>query len=667
MNTKIEWRMFVCLGVWMLTFLYACQTEQEKRINVVLDLAKENSRELKQVLQHFDDDEPKNEAAHFLVENMIYHKGYDQKSVHFMDGVYETHKNISERHDWRRDNLWEKEVDSFWYSNSMERLKNINLNLISDYSAIDSHWLISEVDSQFEAWALNPHAQSIPFELFMKQILPYRFVGNGYFKTNRHLYNERHQQLLSFYKEDFKGVIDSLSRYYNKIQHNNFAAIRMPVLRPQDLETIKRGSCDDMALFNCNLLSSLGYPVSIDFVPAWGNRSSAHSWNAVVIDGETHPFEPFYEEDRWKYKQAYSNKGFDPKWGKSRLPKVYRNTYHAVISDLQRDYMQGKMKDIPTFFKNPLISDVSDQYFDAKNIQLELPQSYATEVYCYLCVFSTDGWKPVQWGKINRGQVVFENMGSEVIYFPMIYTNGDYTPCHAPVLITDSGELVVIEPENKKESIKIRASTSFLFDSDIAHGKNMLRGARITGRKTNETEEVSLYAFTDSLDMWFNKWDIFNGKGLRYISLRVECDTIGLCELKFYDKDAKQIVPVSIKASLKSLKNGEVPEMITDTYSATGYKGVFESSQARSLEFDLGQECDVYGIECIPYTESFVVKDVLHTLYYWDNRWIKIDARLGNDNYLEFENVPEGSVLRLQRESSKERIFINQENTTIWF
>lgn len=41
------------------------------------------------------------------------------------------------------------------------------------------------------------------------------------------------------------------------------------------------GTCDDMAAFLALSLRAIGIPASIDYVPAWANRSSSHCWNVV--------------------------------------------------------------------------------------------------------------------------------------------------------------------------------------------------------------------------------------------------------------------------------------------------------------------------------------------------------------------------------------------------
>ena len=117
---------------------------------------------------------------------------------------------------------------------------------------------------------------------------------------------------------DFREVTDSLHRMYSDLMHNNWAAASMPIYNAASFEQVKRGSCDDKAWYNCLMMSALGMGVAIDFVPEWGNRAGGHSWNSLVVGGETYPFEPFWDDDRWKYKRIYNNECFDLLWGKFR-------------------------------------------------------------------------------------------------------------------------------------------------------------------------------------------------------------------------------------------------------------------------------------------------------------------------------------------------------------
>ena len=53
------------------------------------------------------------------------------------------------------------------------------------------------------------------------------------------------------------------------------------------------GTCVEKGVFNSLLFSALGMPITVDFVPLWGNRAGEHSWNVLVMNGKHYAFDPF--------------------------------------------------------------------------------------------------------------------------------------------------------------------------------------------------------------------------------------------------------------------------------------------------------------------------------------------------------------------------------------
>lgn len=165
--------------------------------------------------------------------------------------------------------------------------------------------------------------------------------------------------------------MDSLLYRYSYITHSNFYGTQIPILNVSTFEKLTHGLCANRCWYNSLLLSSLGMAVVIDFVSAWENRNGSHSWNALIIDGDTYPFDAFWEFDRWKYKRLYNNHSFNKWWGRFRLPKVYRRTFSTHLEGILKD-TRVKMEDIPELFKDTRKIDVSHEYFDTINVVVEL-------------------------------------------------------------------------------------------------------------------------------------------------------------------------------------------------------------------------------------------------------------------------------------------------------
>lgn len=143
--------------------------------------------------------------------------------------------------------------------------------------------------------------------------------------------------------------------------------MRIPIIATRQMEYMRHGLCEDRYWFNMVLLSSLGMAVATDFVPKWANRNESHSWNVLIVNGNSYAFEPFWNTDRWKYKKIYNNRTYDEVWGRFRLSKVFRRTYGAHIEDILRDSKMN-IENIPKLFRDIRKKDVSHEYFDTVNV-----------------------------------------------------------------------------------------------------------------------------------------------------------------------------------------------------------------------------------------------------------------------------------------------------------
>jgi hypothetical protein len=221
----------------------------------------------------------------------------------------------------------------------------------------------------------------------------------------------------------FQDRIDSLLYMYHEIKHIIYASADIPVYSIQTLEQIRRGMCEHRCWYNVQLLRSLGVPSAVDFVPGWGNRNAAHSWNVTIINNESYAFEPYWDLDRWKYKRIYNNRTFDKLCGRFRLPKVFRKTF-SIHKDGPVGDKKVTLGNIPPLFRSLTITDVSTEYFDTTHVRLEISNPIPEDTYyAYLSVFDCQKWVPVQWGKIQQQEAVFKGMGRDIVYMPVFYRN----------------------------------------------------------------------------------------------------------------------------------------------------------------------------------------------------------------------------------------------------
>ena len=100
------------LFLWL--FAASCHFEENRRLKEALSLAGDNRSELEKILAHYADDPEKSKAARFLVENMPGHSGVTTADIKKLQPFYLQHAAISEKHNWERTSVWEKEIDEWW-------------------------------------------------------------------------------------------------------------------------------------------------------------------------------------------------------------------------------------------------------------------------------------------------------------------------------------------------------------------------------------------------------------------------------------------------------------------------------------------------------------------------------------------------------------------------
>ena len=129
------------LFLWL--FAASCHFEENRRLKEALSLAGDNRSELEKILAHYADDPEKSKAARFLVENMPGHSGVTTADIKKLQPFYLQHAAISEKHNWERTSVWEKEIDEWW---KMHKGEIFFPRMQQDIRTVRAEWLINEID-----------------------------------------------------------------------------------------------------------------------------------------------------------------------------------------------------------------------------------------------------------------------------------------------------------------------------------------------------------------------------------------------------------------------------------------------------------------------------------------------------------------------------------------
>lgn len=649
----------------VLLFLAGCSNNSASDLKYALQSAGSNRQELEKVLEHYRDSGLKYDAARFLIENMPASYGNTSQALDTLNPLYEAYDSINRKCNFQTTPEWGRKIDSLY--EKFPQLLKLSWKT-EDLHVIKADYLIHEIDRSFVAWKRNVYSSNCTFEDFCDYILPYRRLNELIVDQARDTFYHRHKEDYYIMKgKQWLEETDSLLYEYSTLKHSGFKGVKIPIMNAETFERLHHGLCLQRCWYNSLLLSSLGMPVAIDFVPAWGNRNNSHTWNVLLLDGTSHAFEAFWDNDRWKYKCIYNNSTSDNIWGKFRLPKVYRHTYsnhpEGPVSDknVERD-------DIPSLFRNIKKKDVSAEYFEPQDVTIKLTEAGPEDAkYAYLAVFGYHQWHPVQWGEIKKnGEVTFRGMGKDIVYLPVYFKKGKLYSAAPPFKLESDGNIRILKDDGKRGTVHLR-----ILLGAPSHDRNReylgnLCGSRFV-RLVDGKPQENICLWSDSLEIQMNKKTLTVMSPCRYVRMYLPTDTFSLGEIAFY-ADKGRISSVKILSNIKSLSALEEKEMLTDGIEATTCKGVVSDG---FIDFDLGGCFQLSAIGMYPYLGSQIMKEDKYALQYWDNGWKSKGIKQGTAcGWLEFEDIPLNALMMLKnmrwKGATAERTFIYNDGSICW-
>jgi hypothetical protein len=421
-------------------FILSC-SRYPRDVRLALENAGTNRNELESVLKHYgakQEDSLKLKAAYFLIGNMPDQYYFEGRSL----DVY--NEEISKMH----------EMDVSTLMNTWDSIRRIYGNdFISkrDIDIIDAELLIENIDMAFQVWT-EEWNNSLDFEEFCEYILPYKSANEKPEKGwRKSLINE-----FSWLKDSVNNKRTPLDICIaTNMEFKKWCKINLDYQYPVDVgfnmaKKIESGTCDMGAKIILYPMRALGIPVTYDYAPFWANRSGKHNWNSVFHDGKHKTFNggdndvgshkvEFLGIDRMKFKPA----------------KVFRKSYAVQKNTLP--FLIDEDEEIPEIFKDKRIIDVTNQYIPVSDVHLNFSKRlpYNSKI-AYLCTFNNKEWQIYYWGIYKKPELVFERMGRDVAYLPVVYEERNILPIGEPFILSKSGEIIVCKADtSKKQSVRV--------------------------------------------------------------------------------------------------------------------------------------------------------------------------------------------------------------------
>lgn len=596
---------------FLLLLLSACSTRYNKQLEQVLIFAGQNRTELEKVLNHYEHEPLKLEAAKFLIANMQDKYFYDASEL---DGIKEVVKDaIAET------GYLNKEQRAKWEHFSFKRLPKIY-----DAKVITAEYLIENIELAFESWQKYEWGKYCSFDDFCEYILPYR-IADEPLEHWRRDYKERFIPVLdSLYRgTDIVAAADSIQHYLCKLDFYYNKDFNLPHFGGAFLLKYRIGTCRENADFMVYLFRTLGIPVAIDRYIYSPDCRLGHTWN--VMRDTTGLFIPIELRDT----------GITRGRTDGRLKgKVYRYCFNR--------------QEEPTFGGDYYSRDVTLDYFPPNSVVIPCVSDGNRDGL--ISVFSFENWIPIGKYVARHGKAYVDNVEKGVILQPLIVTDNRLVESGYPFMI-DEDSVRTFVPNLQKKG-RVRLTRKYPVTKNLRKHLYRMNGAHFEGSNDIGFRQSDLLACIQDSSLELKRYlPIDNEKKYRYVKFvsppaaYLHTAEIALCA----DSTFRDNLDFNIEQYTAPMHGSEERDIMNafDNNRVTFY---LSGEKDASYVMDLGKPTKLGGIVFVPRNDdNFVSIGDTYELLYQNGPagWISLGHKVAKDDFVEFENVPANALLRL--------------------
>lgn len=645
------------ITLFLAILLYSCG-RLPKHVRLILDSTGDNRAELEKVIDYYkaSGNKEKLQAAYFLIGNMQNKYAMDGDDVRKYDPIFDVFDFFTKTNTLLPPSSpvvfgkWDSLVKVFGYPSIQ------NADIISDCSHIKADYLIENIDLSFKLRDKSSWGRKISFEQFCEYVLAYRIK------------HEPLEHWRSEFYEKYKSLRDSVNAdsiiQFARVIHEQVFPLLVynrifkeyPFDIPLDkMKTRRYGACQHFVIYTAMAMRSVGLPVAIDHAPTWGNHSTGHLWNAIILEnGKIIPFDG--EDSRF---------GWVTFW---KIAKIYRETFANQNLELPEN-----TKDVPQSLLDNYRMDVTHQYTKAYDIQIPLKYPTSKKKNAVICTFDNKNWISQDWGKIEKKQAHFKKMGSGIAYLAMYYDDGNLHPASDPFILDEEGKVSYLVP-SKSETQNMHLVRKYpCHEWTQSYCNNMLNGSFQGANNSDFSDSVILFTVTKSPEK-IETASITNPLKFKFIRYRSPFTGNGeVAELDFFGGNKSSD---TLKLGGKLIGYPEIPPTIGTPYQSA-FDDNLESYFGRVTTgsswagLDLGSPKRITKIKYCPRSDTnFILVGDTYELFYWDNgEWVSMGIHVARDQYLEYKNVPSGGLYILHNltRGKEERIFTYEDGKQIWW
>lgn len=645
----------LCVGIVCVLVCCSCThfTSFPKDVEDAIGRAGANWEELFAVMQHYQEnaDTAKLRAAEFIIGNMKDKCFYDGETVdryhQFMDSLFAIRQ---EAYDIAR------LAKQFQQANGGESGTD-GLKVCRDVETLKRDEIISNIEDAFKVWQA-PWNKALGFDDFCEYILPYR-MGTERLEEWRKRYVEEFGKLLctdSAYTA--VGACMAVNAYLIKRKIKIIpGAISSIDLMPCSLLRMNFGKCNDCVRLAVYAMRAVGIPVSMCSIPHWGTRSGNHTFN--VLRGD--------DGRLWDFLGTEAQPGHHLEMFHDSVPKAYMMAYGKQETSLA---IVGKGEDMPEFFRNPYLMDVTGRIGAINTADVSV--SFAgKERFAYLCVFDIAGWIPVAWGKAENGKAMFENVGTGVVYQLATFSDGKLQ-CHGfPFLLENGGSIRYFTPEAQTFSYKLERKNP---ESNSWEGisKQVIGGVFQGANQKDFGDAITYYKIEKEPPIRFVSVETNCDKPVKYLRYLASENTYGnMGEVEFYAQG--NTVPLRGKVYGSFRPSKYFPENGADKLFDGDPLTFFHTSDSLCWDaIELERPASISKIRfIIRNDDNGIRKGHEYELFYAsDSCWKSLGKKIAvMDDEIQYANLPKNALfwLRDYTKGHEERIFeISNSGVVIW-
>ena len=638
------------VAVMVMALLASCSSQSW--LDVALEKAGKNRRELEAVLDHYRGDSLKYAAAAYLIGEMPYRYGLEGEEVERLHSFYKAASRSAKSPQAVTDSM-RTEGAGF----SRERLR-----LVPDITNVSAAFLIEHIDMAFEIRQKQPWGRKIDFDTFCRHILPYR-VGNEQLRPwLRELY-EQFDHLLDSIRAtsdsaDIVKVTEALVGGLQKMRRNYGHGLPSGVTIGPDNTRWFAGDCREFTDIQTYIMRAVGLPGGCDKMPMYGNYFLPHFWNYVIDEkGATHYCSVLFKTPLTEPAAAYPGPKGKVMREKFELDRLYARRLgdYADVEGIHPEFRYFTNEDVTPLYSGDSI----------KTVIIPLDSCYEkprNEEFIYACLSTHMDWAPVDVALWKGNNIEIKDVDGDVVMRLGVYRDGKLRFISNPFNICKKdGSVRFYNPTDIKEDVCLLYKFDDIFRERFSIG--MVGGVMEGSDYPDFREKDTLHMIVKAPARLYTRAKSKSDRAYKYV--RYYGPTGGKCyasEVSFYGHSPGEKKNNLLKGACIGTPNlySENKYPYTNVVDGDPYTSfVYEKVTGGWVGLALEKPMVVDSVVYTPRNRrNFIEAGDSYELFYCDKEWRSLGRKTAESDSILFE-APRGALLYLKNHTrgNQERIF----------